>query len=53
MSLFIDALAFSDAELLARAKLGILAGSLAPGLVGSAILLRSVGLAPVSFSKYR
>ncbi|MCX6603203.1 MAG: Na+/H+ antiporter NhaA [Acidobacteria bacterium] len=51
MSLFIGALAFSDAELLARAKLGILAGSLAAGLVGSAILLRGVGPAPVSFSK--
>lgn len=43
MSLFIGALAFSDAELLAQAKLGILAGSLAAGLIGSTILLRSVG----------
>ncbi len=43
MSLLIGALAFADAELLARAKLGILASSLAAGLVGSALLLRSAG----------
>ena len=42
MSLFIGALAFSDAELLAQAKLGILAGSLAASLIGSTILLPSV-----------
>ena len=42
MSLFIGALAFSDAELLAQAKLGILAGSLAASPIGSTILLPSV-----------
>jgi NhaA family Na+:H+ antiporter len=39
MSLFIGALAFSDQEMLARAKFGILVGSLIAGLVGSGILL--------------
>jgi NhaA family Na+:H+ antiporter len=39
MSLFIGALAFADQELLARAKFGILVGSLIAGLVGSGILL--------------
>jgi NhaA family Na+:H+ antiporter len=38
VALFIAALAFPDEALLARAKLGILAGSLAAGLLGSAIL---------------
>ena len=40
MSLFIGALAFPDQELLARAKFGILAGSLFAGIAGSLILLR-------------
>jgi len=39
MSLFIGALAFSDHEMLERAKFGILAGSLLAGIVGSGILL--------------
>ena len=42
MSMLIGALAFSDAELLAQAKLGILAGSLAASPIGSNILLPSV-----------
>jgi NhaA family Na+:H+ antiporter len=40
MSLFIAALAFSDAQLLATAKLGILLGSLIAAIAGSAILMR-------------
>ena len=40
MSLLIGALAFPDQELLARAKFGILAGSLFAGIAGSLILLR-------------
>ena len=40
MSLFIGALAFSDQQLLARAKFGILVGSLLAGIVGSTILFR-------------
>jgi len=43
MSLFIGALAFSDQELLARAKFGILAGSLLAGIIGSGILLAKGG----------
>jgi len=39
MSLFIGALAFSDQELLARAKFGILVGALVAGIVGAGILL--------------
>jgi len=40
MSLFIAALAFPDQELLAAAKMGILAGSLLAGMIGFVILLR-------------
>ena len=39
MSLFIGALAFSDQDILARAKFGILVGSLLAGMVGSSLLL--------------
>lgn len=45
MSLFVAALAFPDQELLANAKIGILAGSLFAGLAGCAILLRGGGSA--------
>lgn len=40
MSFFIATLAFSNEELLARAKFGILAGSLSAGTIGFLILLR-------------
>lgn len=40
MSLFVAALAFGDEDLLGKAKLGILGGSLLAGIVGSVFLLR-------------
>lgn len=40
MSLFVAALAFPDAELLAMAKMGVLAGSFVAALIGMAILFR-------------
>ncbi len=47
MSLFISGLAFgSDAELVARAKSGILMGSIVSGLVGYAVLYRTSPLPP-------
>lgn len=41
MSLFITNLAFQDAQMIADAKLGILLGSLAAGLVGSVLLFQA------------
>jgi NhaA family Na+:H+ antiporter len=40
MSLFIAALAFPDQDLLATAKMGVLAGSLFAGIIGFVVLLR-------------
>lgn len=40
MSLFIAALAFPGQELLATAKMGVLAGSFFAGIIGFVILLR-------------
>jgi Na+:H+ antiporter, NhaA family len=40
MSLFVASLAFSDALLLSEAKIGILAGSLTAGIIGSLLLIR-------------
>jgi NhaA family Na+:H+ antiporter len=44
MSLFISGLAFGDETSMAMAKIGIMSGSLAAGICGSMILLRSPGL---------
>jgi NhaA family Na+:H+ antiporter len=41
MSLFISALAFPGEEMLATAKMGVLAGSLAAAIIGSLILFRN------------
>jgi len=45
MSLFISGLAFADDFLTATAKVGILAASLASGLLGFAVLARSLAKA--------
>jgi NhaA family Na+:H+ antiporter len=42
MSLFISDLAFNDAALITAAKIGILAASLASGIIGFAILNRTL-----------
>ncbi|MCH4554191.1 Na+/H+ antiporter NhaA, partial [Aestuariibaculum lutulentum] len=40
MSLFIGGLAFADPAMLDRVKVGVLAGSIASGLAGMAVLVR-------------
>jgi NhaA family Na+:H+ antiporter len=46
MSLFIAALAFDEASLLASAKLGIIAASTAAGAIGAAVLWRGLAAGP-------